>query len=94
MAIHSFLKAIGFSNIKNRKDLEKIIGITLDQPTEKYKKKISNTEIITEVKKDFGDITIISLIFFQLSVWQSNQKDRFILQLEIVIWLCTFQLDF
>lgn len=53
--MHSYLRAIGFSNINNRKELDKIIGIVLDQPTEKKSHKISKSEIMTEVIKDFGE---------------------------------------
>lgn len=52
--MHSYLRAIGFSNIKNRADLQKIIGIVMDQPTEKYSKKINDTSTIVELKKDFA----------------------------------------
>lgn len=53
--MHSYLRAIGFSNIKNRKELDKIIGIVLDQPTEKKSTQISKNETMTEVVKNFGD---------------------------------------
>lgn len=53
--MHSYLRAIGFSNIKNRKELDKIIGIVLDQPTQKKSHKISKNETMTEVIKDFGE---------------------------------------
>ncbi len=35
--------------------MDKIIGITMDQPTKVCKSKISNIETMTEIKKDFGD---------------------------------------
>lgn len=53
--MHSYLRAIGFSNINNRKELDKIIGIVLDQPTEKKAHKLSKNETMTEVIKDFGE---------------------------------------
>lgn len=53
--MHSYLRAIGFSNIKNRKELDKVIGIVLDQPTEKKSTRISKNEVMTEVMKNFGD---------------------------------------
>ncbi len=53
--MHSYLKAIGFSNVKSRTELDKIIGLVMDQPTEKFISKISRIEAITEIKKDFAD---------------------------------------
>lgn len=53
--MHSYLRAIGFSNVKSRKDLDKIIGIVMDQPTEKRISKISRLEAITEIQKDFAE---------------------------------------
>lgn len=53
--MHSYLKAVGFSNIKSRTQLDKIIGLVMDQPTEKYISKISRIEAITEIKRDFAD---------------------------------------
>lgn len=53
--MHSYLRAIGFSNINKRKELEKIIGMVMDQPTEKYVTKISKKELRAEIKKDFAD---------------------------------------
>lgn len=53
--MHSYLRAIGFSDIKTRTELDKIIGIVMDKPTEKYISKISRIEAITEIKKEFAD---------------------------------------
>lgn len=53
--MHSYLRAIGFTNVKARADLDKIIGQVMDQPTEKYISKISRIEALTEIKRDFGD---------------------------------------
>jgi hypothetical protein len=53
--MHSYLRAVGFSNVKNRKDIEKIIGIIMDQPTEKYVTKLSDTILLTEIGKDFAE---------------------------------------
>ncbi|MFA9463455.1 MAG: DUF3881 family protein [Velocimicrobium sp.] len=53
--MHSYLKAIGFSSVNTRMDLDKIIGLVMDQPTEKNSSKISRIEAITEIKRDFAD---------------------------------------
>lgn len=52
--MHEFLRAIGFSNIKNRTQLEKIIGIVMAQPTEKKMIKIDEKTTLTEISKDFS----------------------------------------
>lgn len=53
--MHSYLRAVGFSNVKSRKELDKIIGIVMDKPSERFVSKISRLEAITEIKKDFAD---------------------------------------
>ncbi|MDK2807635.1 MAG: hypothetical protein PWP24_368 [Clostridiales bacterium] len=53
--MHSYLRAVGFSNINTRIELDKIIGLVMDRPTEKRLSKISRIEAITEIKKDFAD---------------------------------------
>lgn len=53
--MHSYLRAVGFSDIKTRTELEKIIGIVMDKPTEKFVSKISRIEALTEIKKEFAD---------------------------------------
>lgn len=55
VAMHSYLRAIGFSNVRSRKELEKIIGIVMDKPTERFVSKINRIEAITEIKKDFAE---------------------------------------
>ncbi len=52
--MHSYLRAVGFSNLNNRKELDKIIGIVMDQPSELKKIKISDTETMAEMYKMFG----------------------------------------
>lgn len=54
MIIHSYLRAVGFSNLRNRKELDKVIGIVMDQPTQLRKIKISETETMAEMQKLFG----------------------------------------
>ncbi len=53
--VHSYLRTVGFSNIRSRKDLDKIIGIIMDKPTEKYVTKISPLEVMTEIKREFAE---------------------------------------
>lgn len=51
--MHSYLRAVGFSNVSNRSDFQKIVGIVMENPTEKYKVQIGNKSKLAEVKKDF-----------------------------------------
>lgn len=53
--MHSYLRAVGFSNVTNRKELDKIFGIIMDQPTQMKKYKISETETLAEMTKLFGE---------------------------------------
>lgn len=51
--MHSFLRAIGFSSIKTRNDLEKLVGIIMQSPTETHKIQISDSVTLTEISTDF-----------------------------------------
>ncbi|MEG2440478.1 MAG: DUF3881 family protein [Acetivibrio sp.] len=53
--MHSYLRAVGFSHVTSRAELEKIVGIVMDKPSEKYISKISRIEAITEIKKEFAE---------------------------------------
>lgn len=54
-AMHSYLRAIGFSHVKNRKELDKIIGIVMDRPLEKKSYKLEDKLTLTELSKDFSE---------------------------------------
>lgn len=51
--MHRFLRSIGFSDINNRQDMDKILGIIMNQPDRRKKTKISE-KIYTEMSQDFG----------------------------------------
>lgn len=54
MIVHSYLRTIGFSEVNDRIELERLLSIIIEQPTEK---KIFNTQdnkIFAEVSKDFA----------------------------------------
>jgi len=53
--MHSYLRAVGFSNVNSRKELEKIIGRIMDRPDSKEMNKINATTTLTEMKMDFAD---------------------------------------
>jgi len=52
--MHSYLRAVGFSNVKGRNDLDKILGRIMDKPDEKRMNKINETTTLTEMKLDFA----------------------------------------
>jgi hypothetical protein len=53
--MHSYLRAIGFSKIETRKDLDKVLGMVMTQPTEKYVTKVNDNNALTEISKDFSE---------------------------------------
>jgi uncharacterized protein DUF3881 len=53
MIMHSFLRAIGFSEITNRIDLEKLLGMIIDQSTDKKSFQVRDKKTITEISKNF-----------------------------------------
>ncbi|MBO5483967.1 MAG: DUF3881 family protein [Lachnospiraceae bacterium] len=52
--MHRFLRAIGFSNINNRKNMDKLLGIILSQPDVCKKAELSPDRIYTEFRKEFA----------------------------------------
>lgn len=52
--MHSYLRAVGFSNVKRRADLDKILGRIMDRPNEKRMNKVNETTTLTEMKLDFA----------------------------------------
>ena len=60
--MHSFLPAIGFTNIKNRQQLEPIYRQILSTPTSSQISTISSDTSLIQINKDFGDGFGISLI--------------------------------
>lgn len=53
--MHSYLKAIGFTHIENRIELDKILGIVLSRPTVKNSIVLDNGVKFTELRYDFAD---------------------------------------
>lgn len=52
--MHRFLRAIGFSNINNRKNMDKLLGIILSQPDVCKRAELSPDRIYTEFRKEFA----------------------------------------
>lgn len=53
--MHSFLRAIGFSQLKDRKDLDRIIGDIMNEPSVKSQAELSPRQKYTEMSKSFGE---------------------------------------
>ena len=60
--MHSYLRAIGFSNYKTRKQLESIYASTLKEPNRKMITTISLDTSLIQLDKDFGDTVGLSLV--------------------------------
>lgn len=54
MIVHSYLRAIGFSEVIDRIELERLLGIIIDQPTEKKIYNMPNNKEFTEISKMFS----------------------------------------
>lgn len=54
MIVHSYLRAIGFSKITDRKELEELLGIIIKQPTEKKVIELQDNKIVAELSQSFS----------------------------------------
>lgn len=54
MIVHSYLRAIGFSEIIDRKELEQLLSMIIEQPTEKKIIDIQNNKKAAEITKLFS----------------------------------------
>lgn len=52
--MHSYLKAIGFSKIKDRTELEELLGMVIDNPTARKEHKRENGKLFVELEKRFS----------------------------------------
>lgn len=52
--MHSYLRAIGFSNINNRTDLNKLINLILDKASNRKTVQINHQSSLTEISMNFG----------------------------------------
>ena len=52
---HKFLRSIGFSETKNRKEIKKLLKLVLMSPTEKQYVTLPDDSIAVEYRKDFSD---------------------------------------
>lgn len=60
--MHSYLRAIGFSSIKSRKQLEKIYALCLRTPNRKMMTTISVDTSLIQFEKDFGSSVGLTLL--------------------------------
>jgi hypothetical protein len=54
MIVHSYLRAIGFSKITDRVELEDLLGIIIEQPTEKNIINVHDNKVFAEISKTFS----------------------------------------
>ncbi|RDU23561.1 DUF3881 family protein [Anaerosacchariphilus polymeriproducens] len=59
--MHSYLRAIGFSNIKKTKDMEEIIKLVLSDSTQKKMVEISDEHTFFEVSKEFSELMGVAI---------------------------------
>lgn len=59
--MHKFLRAVGFSNIKSKQELEEIFQEVLHSPTAQKKATDSEGNEMIEIEKEFGDFFGITL---------------------------------
>jgi hypothetical protein len=91
--MHTYLRAVGFSNIHERKDLDKLIGEIMTRPTCKYEHPIKGKERFLEITKDYADGVGVTLRgyyddkgFFHLDHYFPHLKPR-ILSVEEKVYL-------
>ena len=60
--MHSYLRAIGFSKIKSRKELEKIYALSLRHPNRKIMTTISVNTSLIQYEKDFVKSIVLALV--------------------------------
>ncbi len=58
---HKFLRSIGFSGVKTRKDIKKILKLVVLSPTEKQYVTLPDDSIAVEYRKDFSDSSGIAV---------------------------------
>lgn len=53
--MHSFLKAIGFSQLKNRKEVEALVQMVINQASERHMIRLGNSSSVAELSMEFGE---------------------------------------
>lgn len=69
--MHSYLRAIGFSEIKNTRDMQQICNVIMSHPTERYFTQMEQNLELMEVRRDFADGMGICMI------GECNEKKEF-----------------
>ncbi len=90
--MHSYLRAVGFSKVKNRNELDQIIGIVMNRPTESYKIRVDEKTVLVEEKMDFAEGMGIAILgeydekgFFHLLHYFPYLKGSFATQEENLV---------
>jgi hypothetical protein len=52
--VHTYLRAIGFSEVTDRVELERLLDIIIERPTEKKTFNSQNNKLFAEISKDFS----------------------------------------
>lgn len=52
--MHDFLRAVGFSNIHNRSDMQRVLNLVLGAPEESFVQKKNGISVFEEKKRDFA----------------------------------------
>ena len=55
--MHRFLRAVGFSNITTKQDMDKLLGITMDKPSVSKQILSKDGRKITELSREFAHNT-------------------------------------
>lgn len=90
--MHSYLRAIGFSKVNTRTELNKIVGMVMDHPTISNITKKKKKAVLTEISRDFSERMGITLCgeydekgFFHLEHYFPHFKGQVISTKEEVI---------
>ena len=70
--MHSFLRAIGFKNIKSRQDEERLIHLVIENATEKQIFRVSEERAIVEMFMEVSEETGV------VSIAQDGKLTRFL----------------
>lgn len=71
--MHSYLRAIGFSNINNRTELNKLINLVIDKASNRKTVQINHQNSLTEMSMKLDRILVLhfveSMITTMFSIW-------------------------
>ena len=59
--MHSFLKTVGFRNVKSRKDVEQLVRLIIEQGTERYMTTLGSKNMFAEILLEVTDRVGVAL---------------------------------